>query len=67
MPLFSVLGVPHVRSRMYAEELEDSRRLSNHAALDEWVPGIGPLKCSLVMSRKMSRGRVLLWRRSEVH
>ena len=30
-------GIPHVRSRMYAEELEDFAASSNHAALDEWV------------------------------
>ena len=36
VPLFSK-GIPHVRSRMYAEELEDFAASSNHAALDEWV------------------------------
>ena len=36
VPLFSK-GIPHVRSRMYAEELEDFAASNDHAALDEWV------------------------------
>jgi phosphatidylinositol glycan class N len=36
VPLFAK-GIPHVRSRMYAEELEDFAAASDHAALDTWV------------------------------
>lgn len=36
VPLFSK-GIPHVRTRMYPEELEDFSAATDHAALDEWV------------------------------